>query len=229
MIWFFMVGCTSVDETMQPNISTIQTTVEFIGTPLLEHSNGDVFNLGQVSAVLYSVRFMECEDTSTASSFLPINYATAGHSEINIPSNWNRPTYIDVLNPVTIHAEVSMTAQSVCLGAVTWARWDGGTVDLPSEEPEMAFSMYLRGSCEDSVGNERFFELFTAVPSEKIDSPISLDDGIFDTLKFTVVFDTTELLHKIECNDDTLGNTSSSALQVLFNLQNNAHWIWEWE
>ena len=229
MIWAFMMGCTLVDEAMQSNISTIQTTVEFVGTPLLEHSNGDVFDLEQVSAVLYSIRFMECEDTSTASSFQPINYATAGHSEINIPTNWNRPTYIDVLNPETIQTEAFINPQSICLGAVTWARWDGGTFNIPSDEPEMAFSIYLQGSCKDAVGNERAFELFTAVPSEKIDSPLSLDDGIFDTLKFTVVFDTTELLHKIECNDDTLGNTSSSALQALFNLQNNAHWIWEWE
>ena len=229
MNWVFMAGCISVENSIQSNISTVQTTVEFVGTPLLEHSNGDVFKLEQVAAVLYSIRFMECEYTSAVDSFLPINSANAGHSEINIPSNWNRPTYINVLNPADIHTEVSMTPQSICLGGITWARWDGGTVDLPFEEPETAFSMYLRGSCKDAVGHERSFELFTAVPSEKIDSPISLDDGIFDTLKFTVVFDTTELLHKIECSDDSLGNSSSSALQALFNLQNNAHWIWEWE
>ena len=228
--WFFFVGCTPDQTLLRSNISTVRTTVNVVGTPLLDRPNGDVFSLEQVSATLYSVRFLECDTTAGVSSFLPVNSAFAGHSDIAIPTNWNRPTYIDVLNPHTIETEIVMEPQSICLGAVTWARWDGGTFDLPPEEPEETFSMLLRGSCTDAVGEERLFEVLTAVPSEKIDSPTEFDgNGTVDTLNFTVVFDTTELLHKIECSDDLLDNSSSSALQALFNIQNNSEWVWEWE
>ena len=230
MMWLLLWSCAHVRTLAHSDISTVRTKVEFIGTPLLTMENGDVFRLETAAAVLYSVRFLQCTDVSDGYALIPINNADAGHSDIAIPTNWNRPTYIDLLNPSPIQTEIEIEPQSICLGAVTWARWDGGTFDLPLEEPEATFSMLLSGSCTDSDGDERSFSLFTSVPSERIESPTELDDdGASDTLNFTVVFDTTQLLHKIECSDDLLVSSSSQALQALFNVQNNAHWIWEWE
>ena len=224
------VGCNAEDTVVHSSISTVRTTVAFTGTPVLHRDNGDVFRLDNVAAILYSVRFLACSDGIAGYSLIPMNTADAGHSDIVIPTNWNRPTYIDVLSPDTVFTEIHFEPQSICLGAVTWARWDGGTYDLPLEELGTTFSMYMRGSCVDSEGFERFFDISTSVPSERIDSLAELeDDGTSDTLNFTLVVDTTELLHKIECSDDLLENSSSSALQALFNLQNNAHWTWEWE
>ena len=120
--------------------------------------------------------------------------------------------------------------QSICSGAVTWARWDGATFDLPSEINDTTYSVFLRGSCHNSMGEQKQFELYTAVPSEQIQSTdlVEMNDDM-DTLNFTVAFDTTDLLHKIESNDDLTFNSSPLALQVLYNIQNNATWTWEWE
>ena len=158
-----------------------------------------------------------------------MNTVLAGHSDVFIPSDWNRPTYINLLDPVSLQTEVSIEPQSICKGAITWARWDGGTFDMPLDEPEEAFSIFISGTCIDSSDVERAFVLSTSVPAEKIHPPsISEDDGTFDTLNFTVVVDTSELLHKIECSDD-MSENSSSLLQALLNVQNNALWTWEWE
>ena len=230
MMWLLLWSCAPQLTVVHSEITTVRTNVNFIGTPLLTMENGDVFRIETAAAVLYSVRFLECAEERDGYSFVPINTADAGHSDIFIPTNWNRPTYIDLLDPTPIQTELLIEPQSICLGAVTWARWDGGTFDLPSEEPEATFSMLLSGSCTDSEGDERSFSLSTSIPSEKIAAPTELDDdGASDTLNFTVVFDTTHLLHKIECSDDLLVGSSSQALQALFNIQNNAHWIWEWK
>jgi hypothetical protein len=229
MMMWWLLACFTESEPSN-DVSTIQTTVEFVGEPRLEMENGDLFVLEEAFAVLYSVRFYPCPNTVRYEYIFPISTARAGHSDIEIDTNWNRPTHIDLLDPTSIHTEVQMEPQSICSGAVTWARWDAATFDVPYETVESTYSVLLRGNCRNEDDEQYQFELSTSVPSEKVQSTVvaELNDGV-DTLNFTVAFDTTDLLHKIECNDDLMINSSPLALQVLYNIQNNAIWNWEWE
>ena len=228
MTWWLLACSSSSMESFK--VSTIRTNVEFTGIPQVELSNGDVFILEDAFAVLYSIRFYQCPSSVMYRNFSPISSVYAGHSDIAIETNWNRPTHIDLLNPTVIETEVFIEPQSICSGAVTWARWDGATLDLPSERPDATYSVVIRGRCQNNLEQQQQFEMLTSVPSEKIQSIFEFevyDDA--DTLNFTVAFDTTDLLHKIECNDDLTFNSSPLALQVLYNIQNNATWTWEWE
>ena len=211
-------------------VSSINVEIDVTGIPDGERPNGDVFTLERANVVLYSIRFPECEALSRSMSFFfPV--AHAGHSDVNIPSNWNRPTVLDLLEPTPLMVQYHIPEQSMCFAASTFARWDESTLNLPvDEELGEAYSIELLGSCSTLSGEEHTFIIQTAVPSERIE-PLSgqHQSPDIDTLKYRIVFDTTDLLNKIECRAETFDDSSPAGLQALTNLQNNALRSWEWE
>ena len=56
MMMLWLLACLS-ESVPSLEVSTIRTTVEFVGEPRLEMENGDIFVLDEALAVLYSVRF----------------------------------------------------------------------------------------------------------------------------------------------------------------------------
>lgn len=213
-----------------PLVSNIEVLVEVKGSPNVDLSNGDSYFIESAEAVLYSIRFPECEElTRSASWFIPAAYA--GHSDINISSNWNRPTVLDLLEPKEILYQYAIPEQTICFVATTFARWDGSTSNLPEDIiPEEPFSIRLQGNCSSSDGEDVNFDIQTSIPSEKIEAvPMQNEHQMFDTLKYTIVFDTTELLSQINCHPETFSDENASGLQALTNLQNNAFRSLEWE
>ncbi len=230
MTFVFYLGCVENPHSSQPLVSEIHTTVHFSGRPNLQ-TEGAVFVLDTAFATLYSIRFPECTEVSKRTvSLLPFAYA--GHSDIEISSNWSRPTFIDLLNPVDVDATVQLDeAQSICDGVVTWARWDGGTFDLPTPEPNSTFSIQVIGYCQPLNGDEPMdFVLETAVPAERV---ASFEDGVAnerDTqLNFRLDIDPTDMLQNIPCTPELNDESSVYALQLLLNLQQGTTWTWEWE
>lgn len=213
-----------------PLISNIEIAVEIKGSPNGDRPNGDAFFLESADVVLYSIRFPECEElTRSVSWFIPSAYA--GHSDINIPSNLNRPTVLDLLEPTENVYQYAIPEQTICYAATTFARWDESTFNLPDDIiPEEPFSIRLQGNCSTSDAEEFDFVIQTSIPSEKIEAVLTQNEHqMFDTLKYTIVFDTTELLNQIKCHPETFSDGNATGLQALFNLQNNAFRSLEWE
>ena len=216
-------------------ISTVSVAVRFDGSPTLFNTNGDVFTLDEAYGVLYSVRFSECSEVK---HFQPqrrhipfIRSSYAGHSDILIPTNWNAPTHIDLLNPFSIVQSIEFQEQSICDGIVTWARWDGGTIDLPTPEPEQAYSIYVSGSCIPSTDAEEIeFTIQTSVPSEVV-QPLNsvVDSGEYTALHFQLDIDLSDMLEDVVCSIDLLDNPDTSALQILYNIQQRSTWTSEWQ
>ncbi len=224
-----LFGCNSDSNIIVPEVSTIQTNVDFSGTPNLQTESG-VFVLDSVLATLYSIRFPECTELGLhTSSLFPL--AHAGHSDIEIPSNWARPTFVDLLNPTSIETSVELqTPQPLCDGVVTWARWDGGTFDLPTPQPISTFSIQAIGSCQPhDEGEPVDFVLETTVPAERVRS---LQDSFVEQsgtqLHFHLDIDPTDMLQNIPCTPELNDQSSVYALQILLNLQQGTTWIWEW-
>lgn len=222
-------------ETAHSMVSTVSIAVEFNGSPTLSNQNGDVFTLTEAYGVLYSVRFSECSEVKKSLqqsiSFPFLGSAFAGHSDILIPTHWNTPTHIDFLNPQLISQSIEFPEQSICDGVVTWARWDGSTVDLPNPEPEQAYSVYVSGSCIPSTETEEIeFTLQTAVPSEAV-QPLNsvVDSGQFTALYFQLDIGLSDMLEDVDCSNDLLDNPDTNALQILFNLQQSSIWTSEWQ
>ena len=220
-------------------ISEVTVVVQFEGTPTLIQTNGDSFMLNEAFGVLYSIRFFECPPAEASLFERPwftfVQPVYAGHSDILIPTNWNRPSYINLLSPDVITQTIEFQEQSVCDGAVTWARWDGGTFELPTPEPDETFSIHLSGTCTPvNETDEIQFSLQTSVPSEVV-RPLNdvvdndvLDSGQFTALHFQLDIDLTDMLQDVVCSIDLLDNPETNALQVLYNIQQSSSWTSEW-
>ena len=225
----------SDSKTVYSLVSSVSIAVELNGSPTLSNQNGDVFTLDEAYGVLYSVRFSEC---SQGKSLLPqsiqipfLGSAYAGHSDILIPTNWKTPTHIDFLNPSAIYQIIEFQEQSICDAVVTWARWDGGTFNLPNPEPESTYSVYVSGSCVPPTETEEIeFILQTSVPSEVV-QPLNgiVDSGQFTALYFQLDIDLSDMLEDVVCSNDLLDNPDTNALQILFNLQQSSLWTSEWQ
>jgi len=229
MLIGLLFACAKEDQEY-PFVSNIEIVVEITGSPNDDRPNGDAFVLQSADVVLYSIRFPECEEfTRAVSWFIPAAYA--GHSDINIPSNLNKPTVLDLLEPAEIVYQYAIPEQTICFAATTFARWDGSTSNLPDNIiPEEPFSIRIQGDCSNSDAEELNFDIQTAIPSERIEAvPTQIEHEMFDTLKYTIVFDTTDMLSQIKCRPETFSDENASGLQVLTNLQNNALRSLEWE
>ncbi len=230
--WVLSCGQIKKDSGLvEPLFSNVDIHLELSNTPILLNERGDMFEIDTAVAVLYSIRFIECSNETSWYSpqdfFLP--RALAGHSEIAIPSNWNRPTYLDLLQPHSIDTTISFPEQSICHLVLTWARWDGGTFDLPEPTPSTTFSVYVAGQCTAGDDQQQIdFILETAVPSEVV-LPITFEELVIQSpdLKFALDIDVSDMLETIDCTSDLVDNPDRQALQVLYNLQQNATWTLE--
>ena len=231
--WVFLsCGQTKPDSGLvEPLFSNVDIHLELSNTPDLLNERGDVFQIDRAVAVLYSIRFLECSGEtswySPADFLLPS--AFAGHSDIAIPTHWNRPTYLNLLEPRSIDTTLSFPEQSICQLALTWARWDGGTFDLPEPPPTSTFSVSVAGQCTAVDTQQPIdFVLETAVPSEAV-LPVTFEKMDIQSadLQFSLDIDVSDMLETIDCTSDLVDNADRQALQVLYNIQQNTTWTLE--
>ena len=176
--------------------------------------------LSRFEVVLYSIRLPTCSNLSLNS--WGINQAFAGHSEINIPSNWMQPTVLNLLEDGALHHYVEFDEQSLCELGVTYARWDGGTNNVV-DGSEDAFSILLEGICTES---NIPFRLETKVPSERILDLVGMLTGEGNNLSVLLEIPLDTVLNPLDCSQ--VDNwTASQALELLSVIQTNSNWYLE--
>ena len=164
--------------------------------------------------VLYSIRLPYCQ-SSTAMHTIGLNSALAGHSEINISSDWQSPFKMNLMDSDLVEVTTEFPPQQLCHLATTYARWDGSTMNIDNFA-EDSFSILLEGQClGDSVTQ---FRLETKVPAERVlDITSSEINGSGSVLMVKREFILDKVLDGLDCKyvEDW---SASDAIQLLSNL-----------
>lgn len=194
-----------------------------------------VFVVDYAYAVLYSIRLGDCSlyaqnhtnpvFHSLLDFFVPS--ALAGHSDIDIPTNWQYPYVVDLLNPQSVEIYREFGEQSVCDFALTFARADGDTygIELPDVDREiLGSSLLIQATCIHPQGR-RSMLLQTSIPSERVER-VSVEGNPAENQRYmgdlSIIGYTENMFGGVGC--DTEENVAS--LQVLLNLQRDMHWTW---
>lgn len=220
MIWLF-IACTEPLTSHHEDI-TVESASYSVGWSRLSSSIQEDYGiaLSRFEVVLYSMRLPTCSDV--AWQWLGFNSAYAGHSEINIPSNWLEPTVLNLLDDGWIEHQVFFLEQSICELAITYARWDGDTKYVV-DEAEESFSILLEGVC---LENNTPFRLETKVPSEQIVELPELGHSTGSNLDVRLEISLDRVLNPLDCTQlDTW--TAKQALEVLSTIQTNNIWSTE--
>lgn len=223
ILW--LSACGQSADTALTVIEIQEATYQVQWSPLMDSRVGvdGLATITRFDVVLYSMRLPEC--LNTASQSFGFNSAWAGHSDINIPSDWQQPQVLSLVTDGTVEHTQSFPSQRLCHVGVTYARWDGATLNVPNttEEP---YSILLEGVCD--VGEEQIpFRLQTKIPSERIMD--TFDEDLMESkngLRVTIGLRPDSALEDLDCHqisswDDTV------PLQVLTNLQTTSLWSME--
>lgn len=219
---FWLIGC-AAENINQPLVieSTYEVEWESIPTAVI-NDRGQLFTFEEMYLVLYSMRLPEC---SVSQYFWnPIRPVIAGHSDFAIPSNSNQSIILDLTERGQFKTTVQFAEQNICTTALTFARWDGDTNNVPNGI-EDTFSVYATGQCkinDDWVS----FKLATSVPSERILEVQLPNVHLQNAFYWNVHILYNNIVDQINCSE--LDNSSVNALQLLYNIQENSVWTQEY-
>ena len=194
-----------------------------------------MFVVDYAYVVLYSIRLGDCSlyAKNTANPvfhslldfFVPS--ALAGHSDIDVPTNWQYPYVVDLLKPQSVEIYREFREQSVCDFALTFARADEDTngIELPPVDRDIiGSSLLLHTTCIHPQGR-RSMLLQTSIPSERVER-VSVEGKPEENQRYmgdlSIIGYTENMFHGVGC--DTEENVAS--LQVLLNLQRDMYWTW---
>jgi len=133
---------------------------------IFETDQGYRVTLQRGHLVSYSFRLYPCPEAAAGLLSWLIPAAHAGHSDFDVPSNWQSPWVEDLLALETVVRDpIAMDDQRYCEGIYSVARADQHTENRPENPDMINWSLWVVGQYEKE-GQSGDFEFQTAIPSE---------------------------------------------------------------